>query len=97
MVSLKEAIAIIAALIIVNFIVSGIFILQDYLTEAQTNPFTPEAIGPTASPPLYGCPGCPANFMDFSQDMCNRFGPDYTVSDGTNTLSCAEIESGGMK
>ena len=45
---------------------------------------------PTASS-VYGCPGCPDNFMDFATDMCSRCGPTYTVSDGQNTLKCSEI------
>jgi hypothetical protein len=43
---------------------------------------------------MYGCPGCPSNFMDFAKDMCNRMGSTYTVSDGTNTLKCSELVGG---
>ncbi len=35
----------------------------------------------------YGCLGCPDNFSDFTNDMCNRF-PDYTISDGINSWKC---------
>jgi len=95
MISLKEAIAIIAAFCIVILLVGGIFFLQDYRIQRVDKPNSPapQITEPTAGSSQYGCPGCPANFMDFAQDMCNRFGSNYTVSDGTNTLSCVEITS----
>ena len=99
MVSLKEAIALIAALFIVIFLAGGIFIFQDYRIQ-RADPLSPsgtQTTERTTSSSQYGCPGCPANFMDFAQDMCNTFGPGYTVSDGTNTLLCAEIMGGGTK
>lgn len=39
----------------------------------------------------YGCPGCSLNFMGFAEDMCNRVGSNFTVSDGVNTLQCSEL------
>jgi hypothetical protein len=99
MASLKEAIAIIAAFCIVILLVGGIFFLQDYIIQRvdKPNSSAPQTTERTAAPPQYGCPGCPTNFMGFAQDMCNRFGSNYTVSDGMNTLSCAEITDGGIK
>lgn len=50
-----------------------------------------ETLRPPA--PVYGCPGCPSNFMEFSEDICRRVDPNYTVSDGVNTLRCSEAIS----
>jgi hypothetical protein len=66
----------------------------EIITSGQDTPVATDPPGfHTGSPEsIYGCPGCPANFMDFAQDMCSRPGlQDYTMSDGTNTLSCSEV------
>ncbi|MFA5715824.1 MAG: hypothetical protein WC998_08785 [Candidatus Paceibacterota bacterium] len=99
MASLKKAIVIIVAFCIVILLVGGIFLLQDYIIQRvdELNSPAPQITERAPSSPQYGCPGCPTNFMDFAQDMCNRFGSNYTVSDGTNTLSCVEITSGETK
>lgn len=46
---------------------------------------------------MYGCPGCPDDFMSFAKDMCSRGLGMETVTDGTNTLQCSEIVKGDNK
>jgi hypothetical protein len=59
---------------------------DDYHQFMLTKPFAAQE-----SSHMYGCPGCPDNFMDFAQDMCNRVGSSYTVEDGISKVSCSEI------
>ncbi len=46
---------------------------------------------PSNSNPMYGCPGCPSNFINFARDMCSRGLGLNTVSDGLNTIQCSEV------
>jgi hypothetical protein len=46
---------------------------------------------------MYGCLGCPDNFMSFAKDMCSRGLGAETVTDGTNILECSEINKSEKK
>lgn len=104
MISLSEKVIICTAIVIVLCVI-GLSLYEGYRQEGLkilNSPYSGDFVTVAPTPqeqvegsPQYGCPGCPGNFMDFSKDMCNRFGSNYTVSDGCNTLKCSEL--GGLK
>jgi hypothetical protein len=75
--------------LIISILILCVFISG--CTENKSDKIIPIIKEPIESVPMYGCPGCPHSFMDFAQDMCPRFGSGYTVEDGVNRISCAEI------
>ena len=79
--------AIVLLVAMVSMLIYGLYLVYSMYTIYETNRVINEEIANTDPANHYGCPGCPDNFTDFANDMCSR-NPDFTVSDGQNTVKC---------